>query len=55
MLLNSKLHIDRSEADVNMTSLLLNNTSYSPKQKSTIVLFYIKKDNLVKTYVNLLT
>ena len=37
---NSKLHIDRREAEVNMNCLLFNNTSCSPKQKSTIVLFY---------------
>ena len=40
MLLNSKLHIDRREAEVSMNCLLFNNTSCSPKQKSTIVLLY---------------
>ena len=40
MLLNSKLHIDRREAEVNMNCLLFNNTSCSLKQMSTIVLFY---------------
>ena len=43
MLSNSKLHIDRHEVEVNMNCLLLNNTSCSPKQKSAIVLLYIKK------------
>ena len=38
VLLNSKLHIDQH----NMSCLLFNNTSYSPKQKSTIVLLYSK-------------
>ena len=40
MLLNSKLNIDRREAEVNMNCLLFNNTSYSLKQTSRIVLFY---------------
>ena len=40
---NNKLHIDRREEDVNMNCLLLNNTSCSPKQTSTIVLLYKKK------------
>ena len=47
MLLNSKLHIDRREAEVNMNCLLFNNTSCSQKQKSTIVLLY--KDISVET------
>ena len=42
MLLVSKLHIDRREAEVNINCLLFNNTSCSPKQKSTIVLLYKK-------------
>ena len=43
MLLNSKLHIDRREAEVNnMNCLQFSNTSCSPKQKSTIVLLYKK-------------
>ena len=42
MLLNSKLHIDQREAEVNKNCLLFNNTSCSPKQKSTIVLLYKK-------------
>ena len=40
MLLNSKLHTDRREAEVNMNCLLFNNTSCSLKQTSTNVLFY---------------
>ena len=43
MLLTSKVHIDRREAEINMNCLLFNNTSCSPKQKSTIVLLYTKK------------
>ena len=42
MLLNSKLHIDRREAEFNVNCLLFSNTSCSPKQKSTIVLLYKK-------------
>ena len=42
MLLNSKLHIDRREAEVNMNCLLFNKPSCSPKQKSAIVLLYKK-------------
>ena len=42
MFLDSKLHIDRREAEVKMNCLLFNNTSRSPKQKSTIVLLYKK-------------
>ena len=40
MSLNSKLHIDRREAEVSMNCLLFNNTSSSLKQTSRIVLFY---------------
>ena len=40
LLLNSKLHTDRREAEANMNYLLFNNTSCSPKQKSKIVLLY---------------
>ena len=40
MLSNSKLHIDRREAEVNMNCLLFNYISCSPKQKSTIVILY---------------
>ena len=50
MLLNSKIHIDRREAEVNMNSLLFNNTSCSPKQMSTIILLY-KKDISTETSV----
>ena len=42
MLLNSKLHTDRREAEISMNSLLFNNTSCSPKQESTFVLLYKK-------------
>ena len=41
MLLNSKRHIDRRGAEVNI-SLLFNNTPCLPKHKSTIVLLYNK-------------
>ena len=40
VLLNSKRHIDRREAEVIMNCLLFNNTSCSLKQTSRIVLFY---------------
>ena len=43
--LNSKRHIDRRGAEVNMvkfTVLLFNNTPCLPKHKSTIVLLYNK-------------
>ena len=49
MLLNSKHHIDRREAEiyrheaeVSMNGLLFNNTSRSPKQKSPIF-YHIKR------------
>ena len=38
LLLNSKLHTEQCEAEVNMNCLLYNNTTCSPKRKSTIVL-----------------
>ena len=47
VLLNRKLHIDRREAEVNMNCLLFNNTSYSSKQKSAIVLLYKKVERSV--------
>ena len=50
MLLNSKIHIDRREADVSRNCLLFKNTSCSLKQKSTIVLLY-KKYISVEKYV----
>ena len=40
MLLNSKLHTDRREAEVIVNCLLFNNTSCSLEQTSRIVLFY---------------
>ena len=42
MLLNSEHNIDRHAAEVNMISLLFNNTPCLPKHKSTIVLLYDK-------------
>ena len=51
MLLNSKLHIDRREAAVNMKCLLFNNTSCSPKQKSTIVLLYKKLISIERSVI----
>ena len=48
MLLNSKLHTDTREAEVNINYwLLFNDSSCSPKQKSTVLLLY-KKDISVK-------
>ena len=38
VILNNKLHIDRREVEDSVNCLLFNNTSCSPKQKSTIVL-----------------
>ena len=52
MLLNSKLHIDRREAEVNMNRFLFNNISCLPKQKSTIVLLYIKKKKKKKNDIS---
>ena len=49
MLLNSKRHIDRREAEVNMICLLLKNTSCSPKQKSTIVSLYANDISIKKS------
>ena len=46
VLVNSKLHIDRHEAEVNVNCLLFNNTSCSLKQKSTIVVFYTRLKGL---------
>ena len=51
MLLNSKLRIHRSEAEVNMNCLLFSNTSCSPKQKSAIVLLYIKYISVEKPVI----
>ena len=51
MLLNSKLYIDRREAEVNMNCLLFNNASCSPKQKSTIVLLYKKYVSVEKPVI----
>ena len=50
MLMNNKLHIDRRKAEVNMNCFLFNNTSCSPKQKSTTVLLY-KKNILIENPV----
>ena len=50
MLLNSKRHTDRREAEVSIC-LLYNNTSCSPKQKSTIVLLYKKYISVEKSVI----
>ena len=51
MLLNSKLHTDRREAEVNMICLLFKNTSCSPKQKSTIGLLYKNDISVEKSVI----
>ena len=43
MLMNSKLHNDRREAEVNMIMCTVQNTSCLPKYMSTIVLLYDKE------------
>ena len=50
MLLNSKLHIDQRDAEVNMNCLLFKNTSCSPKQSQRLF-HYIKNVSLKKSVI----
>ena len=54
-LFNSKLHINRREAEVSMKCFVFNSTACSPKQKSTIVILFKKyisvETSIMKRYL----